>query len=117
MDFLIELVGAVLEVYVDFFTSSAVDKNMSKGRKIFLKALFAVIALGLIAFLVVGVILLIGTPTKVEFIMGIILVVLAGAGILGHIIMVLVNAKKKNIPEPLDKEDIQYKENDNSLLK
>ena len=118
MDFIIELIGAVLEVYVDFFASSAVDKEMSKGKKTFLKALFAVIALGLVAFLVVGILLLIGDPTDVELIVGIVLIVLAAVGILAHIIMVLVNAKKnKNISQPLSKEDIEYKENNNSLLK
>lgn len=118
MYFLIELVGAVLEVYVDFFTSSAVDKNMSKGRRVFLKVIFAIIALGLLAFLAVGIILLIGNPTDVELIVGVVLVVLAAVGILAHIIMVLVNAKKKkDIPKPLDKEDIHYEENNHSLLK
>ena len=118
MDFIIELIGAVLEVYVDFFTSSAINKEMSKGRRIFLKVLFAIIALILVACLVVGIILLIGNPTDVELIVGIILIVLAAAGILGHIIMVIVNSKKnKNINEPLNKENIEYKENNNSLLK
>ncbi|MDE6275024.1 MAG: hypothetical protein K2M75_00640 [Clostridia bacterium] len=118
MDLIIELVGAVLEVYVELFTSSAENKNISKGRRIFLKILFAVIALSLVAFLVVGIILLIGNPTNVEQIVGIVLIALAAIGMLAHIIIVLVNAKKnKKINEPLDKEDIQYKENDNSLLK
>ncbi|MDE5756925.1 MAG: hypothetical protein K2I23_07535 [Clostridia bacterium] len=115
MDFIIELLGAVLELYVEFFTSSVPDKDISKGKRIFLKVLFTIISLAIIACLVIGIIMIASRQSDVEMIVGIVLLALAGSGILAHIIMVLRNVKKnKNLREPLSKEDI---EDNNKLLK
>ena len=115
MDFLIELLGAVLEVYVDFFTSSVPDNGISKGKRIFLKVLFTIICLVILSCLVIGIILIVSGESDAEKIVGIVLLVVACVGILAHIIMALSNVKKnKNISEPLSKEDI---EDNTKLLK
>ena len=110
MDVIFEfVVEFVAELYFDFFQSLVPKKNISKGMKCFLTILCAIVSLGMLACIIGGIFLIIEGAKK-EVTVGIVLLSVAGVGLLAHIFIAIFNAKKKkNIPEPLDKEDFENK--------
>ena len=118
MDGIFELLEGILEIYIGIFTESATKGEMSKGKRRLLTVFLSILLLGILACFIVGIVLLAGGKGGIDFAVGIGLAGVGGVGILAQIIILIVNAKKnKKISEPLNKDDIEYKENDNSLLK
>ena len=110
MDVIFEfVVEFIAELYFEFFQNLIPKKNFSKGVRVLLTLLCAIVSLGMLACIIGGIFLIVD-GTKPEVTIGIVLLSLAGVGMLAHILIAIYNSKKKkNIPEPLDKEDFENK--------
>ncbi|MCI8421312.1 MAG: hypothetical protein HFE34_03390 [Clostridia bacterium] len=107
MDDILEfLVENVAELYFEFFQNLLPDKKISKGKRLLLTILCAIVSLGMLACIISGICLIINGATA-EVIIGIVLISLSGVGMLAHIFIAIYNSKKKkNKLEPLDKDSL-----------
>jgi len=106
MDFVIDLIEVILELYVALFECANPDKGLSKGKRILLKLFCAIVIVLILISIVLGIYLIIG-GSSTELIVGFVLLGLAGIGLIAHIIIAIHNIKKKkNISEPLNKDDM-----------
>lgn len=109
MDIVFDLIEAILEIYCAFFIENASSKSISKGKRIFLKLACAFVCIVILTGLIIGVLLIINGE-RTERIAGIVLLILSVLGIFVHIILGVVNSKKKNkIAKSLGKEDFENK--------
>ncbi|MDE6372084.1 MAG: hypothetical protein K2L61_00920, partial [Clostridia bacterium] len=80
--------------------------GLSKGKRILLKMFCAIVIVLILISLALGIYLIIG-GSSTELIVGCVLLGLAGIGFIVHVIIAIHNIKKKkNISEPLNKDDM-----------
>ena len=98
--------GIVLDLYIAFFQYASPNKELSKGKRFFLRLICVIVTVAIFAGLVLGAYLMIG-GNRTQLIAGIVLLVLAVIGLIAHIAIAAHNIKKKKeISKPLDKDEL-----------